>query len=118
MKALYTMRYVGHQGVGLQAGAGAIYIGDGMVLGVDIRDGRYKGRYAEADGILKGEITLTAPPTAPLPLVTGIELPPGQSLQFTLDWPVETLEDGKPKPVWVAGRQVSVVLDKVGDIPG
>jgi hypothetical protein len=42
MSALYTMQYQGHVG----SGGGAIYIGKGIVLGVDVSGARYNGSLA------------------------------------------------------------------------
>ncbi len=58
MSALYVMRYLGAQGVGF----GSIYVGKGVVLGIDVANGRYKGTYTEAGGRVKVSAQLIAPP--------------------------------------------------------
>ena len=112
MKALYAMQYAGHEG----AGVGTLYVGDGVVLGVDIGNCRYNGTYIEEGGRLKGTATMSAPLSSEATLVTGAVLEPGQSISLAVDWP-EDLDDGEPKTVYVAGREVLVVFEKVGDIP-
>ena len=49
-------------------------------------------------------------------LVTGVTLGAGQSLQVTADWP-EDFANGTAQQISVGGRQVSVMFEKVGDIP-
>ena len=112
MKALYVMQYAGQE----SAGAGALYVGDGHILGVDVGNCRYKGSYTKQDGRLKGTATMSAPPDRQAILVTGTALQPGQSIPLEVDWP-ENLGDGQPRTVSVAGRQVHVVFEKVDDIP-
>lgn len=111
MSALYTMRYVGQH----EAGAGAIYIGRGVIVGVDVVGGRYKGVYTEADGRIKADVELTVPPYN-VTLVTGITLPAGHKLALLGDWP-SAFADGSPHRINIAGWEVSVVLDKIGDVP-
>lgn len=110
MSALYAMRYVGQTG----AGAGAMYIGKGVIVGADTGGGRYNGTYTETGGRLKGSVVLAAPHGATL--VNGQKLSPGSSLQLTMDWPVG-FANGQPQSINVGGRQVQVAFDKIGDIP-
>ena len=112
MKALYVMQYVGQE----SAAAGALYVGDGHILGVDVGNCRYKGNYTKQGGRLKGTATMSAPLDREAILVTGATLQPGQSIPLEVDWP-ENLDDGQPRTVSVAGRQVLVVFEKVDDIP-
>ena len=110
MSALYAMRYVGKEGLGL----GAIYIGRGKVVGVDAANGRYQGTYTENGGRVTGLVSLSAPGGATL--VTGVNLPAGQSVAIAFDWP-HTFANGKPHNVSVNGSQVAVTLEKIGDVP-
>lgn len=110
MSALYTMQYVGQTGTG----AGAIYIGKGVIVGIDVGGGRYNGTYAEGAGRLKGNVVLSAPNGAML--VSGQKLSPGSTLQLTVDWPLG-FANGQPQLISVGGRQVQVKFEKIGDIP-
>lgn len=111
MSALYTMNYVGQAG----AGFGAMYIGKGVIVGVGVQNARYSGTYIEEGGRIRASVTLTAPPGG-APLVTGVALGPGQSVELSADWP-ENFADGSPQTVTVMGRPVQVVFQKVGDVP-
>ena len=111
MSALYVMNYLGQASVG----AGAVYIGKGIIVGVDVANGRYNGTYREEGGRFKGTVVLSAPPGGAT-LVTGQPLPAGQSLQINFDWP-PSFADGSAQSLSVAGRPVQVTLQKVGDIP-
>jgi hypothetical protein len=109
MGALYVMNFVGQTGVG----GGAVYVGNGKILGVDVGNLRYSGSYTEQGGRLKGTVALTAPTGGTL--VTGVQLSAGSRLTLTLDWPIN-FADGKPQALTVEGRPVHVLLEKVGDI--
>jgi hypothetical protein len=104
------MRYVGGAGLG----GGAVYIGKGRIVGVDAANGRYFGEYSEGNGRMKGSVSLSIPGGGTL--VTGQQLPAGQELKLTMDWP-SNLADGKPRQLSVSGGTVSVVFEKIGDIP-
>ena len=114
MKALYAMQYAGQE----SAGVGALYVGDGFVLGVDIGGCRYEGSYTESGGRLRGQATMSAPDNGTATLVTGQELEPGQSILLEVDWPFVDgeLADGEPRALSVAGLEVLVTFEKVGDI--
>lgn len=115
MSALYQMRYQGVAGVG----HGAIYIGKGKVLGVDITGARYDGSYTGGGSLLNpgttltGAVTLTA---AGGTLVTGQPVPPGTQVQISFSLP-PTFGNGQFQPVTVGGKPVQVAFDKIGDIP-
>ena len=113
MSALYTMRYVGP--IGLKAGAGALYVGRNVLVGVDIGGNRYHGSYVEESGRLRGAVTLTATENG-AELVTGLTLGRGQTLAISVDLPLD-LADGNAHQIRVAGNPVSVVFEKIGDIP-
>lgn len=110
MSALYRMQYAGSTG----NGAGAIFIGNGQILGIDIGDIRYRGKYYEEDGKmrLKGQMTAHALGAR---LVTGDPLAPGQSLPIDAEWPVDAKPD-EIRHVTVGGRHVAVTFEKIGDI--
>ena len=109
MSALYIMRFLGGAGMGV----GAIYIGRGTVVGVDMGDARYQGTYTEANGRLRGTIQMTLPSGGML--VIGQQVPPGFSTTLNIDWPINFTAG--QQMVSVQGRQVNVTLEKVGDIP-
>jgi hypothetical protein len=109
MSAFYAMNYVGQTGTG----GGAVYVGNGKIVGIDVGNLRYNGTYTEAGGRMKGTVALTAPTGGTL--VTGATLPAGSRLNLTLDWPTH-FSDGKLQIVTIEGRQVHVTFEKVGDI--
>lgn len=110
MSALYAMRYLGSTGVG----AGSLYIGKGIVTGIDVGGGYYDGTYVEENGRLKGSAKLSAPRGAVL--VTGQQLPAGASIALTVDWPKD-FANGNAQTVSVNGMPVQVTFEKVRDIP-
>jgi hypothetical protein len=110
MSALYAMRYLGQTGVG----AGAVYVGKGMIVGADVGNGRYHGTYTEAGGRLKATLTLTMASAGVL--VTGQQVPAGTKIPMTADWPAD-FANGQAQSITVAGRQVQVTFEKIGDIP-
>ena len=111
MSSLYLMRYTGGDG----AGAGVIYIGKGTVIGIDIGEIRYVGTYTVIDNQLCAQVTLTAEKINSK-LVTGALLPKGQSLEITANLSSD-FENGSIQHLLVAGRQVGVTFEKIGDIP-
>jgi hypothetical protein len=109
MSALYAMNFVGQTGTG----GGAVYVGKGKIVGIDVGNLRYNGTYTEQGGRLNGTVALTAPTGGTL--VTGAQLPAGSRLSLTLDWPAN-FSDGKPQAITVEGRPVHVTLEKIGDV--
>jgi hypothetical protein len=112
MSALYTMRYAGQ--TGLSAGAGVLYIGRNVVVGVDVGDNRYKGSYTEESERIRVELTLSV--VADNSQVTGVTLNRGQTLPISADLPLD-FANGTAHQIRVAGNPVSVVFEKIGDIP-
>lgn len=109
MSALYAMNFAGVA----STGAGAIYVGKGKIVGIDVGNLRYSGTYTEQGGRLKGTVDLYAPTGGTL--VTGVTVPAGGRWSLTLDWPAN-FSDGKPQAITIDGRPVQVVLEKIGDI--
>jgi len=109
MSALYQMRYQGVAGVG----HGAIYIGKGMIAGVDVTGARYSGTYAAQGSNLSGAVTLTSAGGA---LVTGLPVPPGTKVPITFSLPAN-FWGGQFQTVTVGGKPVQVAFDKIADIP-
>jgi hypothetical protein len=111
MSALYIMRGLGQYGTGF----GAIYLGRGILLGLDFFNGRYSGTYTEEKGRLK--ITATySPPLPGLQLVPGRTLPFGRPINLSGDWPAN-FADGTPQPMMLMGIPVQVTLERIGDVP-
>jgi hypothetical protein len=112
MSAFYIMRYAGTAG----QGSGVLYIGRGIVVGVDVVGGKYEGSYSERAGYLRGTVKLTAP-TAGVHLVTGQSVPGGQAFDLGFDLPAN-FANGQPQTVTgVGGRPVQVTFEKIKDLP-
>lgn len=110
MSALYAMRYLGGTGVGM----GAIFIGKGIILGVDVSNGRYNGTYTEEGDRLQASLTLSMPTGGVL--VTGDQVPPGTEIPLTADWPKD-FANGQAQQIIVSGNPVEVTFEKIGDVP-
>ena len=80
MSALYQMRYQGVAG----NGHGAMSIGKGVVVGIDISGARYHGTYTLSGTTLNGTATLTSAGGA---LVTGQDVPAGGTVPITFSLP-------------------------------
>ena len=83
-----AMNYVGQAG----SGGGAVYIGEGKILGIDVGNIRYSGTYAQQGSRIRGTVALSAPNGGML--VTGTELPAGSRIDLSLDWSAD-LSDGQ-----------------------
>jgi hypothetical protein len=106
--ALYAMNFLGMTGTG----GGAVYIGNGKILGIDVGNLRYNGTYTETAGRLKASVTMSAPTGALL--VTGAQLPAGSQLKATADWPINFADT--PQQILIEGKPVHVSFEKIGDI--
>ena len=111
MSALYLMHHTGADG----SGDGVLYIGKGIVLGVDVNDIRYHGTSTLSDGRLRLDVIMSGPAGGSR-LVTGATLAPGQTLQITADWS-EDFANGTAQKISVGGGPVEVTFEKIGDIP-
>jgi hypothetical protein len=109
MSALYQMRYQGVAG----NGHGSMYIGKGVVVGIDISGTRCHGTYIASAATIDGTATLTSAGGA---LVTGQNLPAGGTVPITFSLPAR-FDDGKYYPITVGGKPVGVSFNKIGDIP-
>ncbi|UPT97268.1 hypothetical protein J4G48_0003535 [Bradyrhizobium barranii subsp. apii] len=109
MSALYAMNFVGMTGTG----GGAVYVGKGKIVGIDVGNLRYSGTYTEQGGRLKGSVDLYAPTGGTL--VTGAQVPAGSRWSIALDWPAN-LADGSPRALTVQGSPVHVVFEKIDDV--
>ena len=107
---LYVMRFLGQANFG----AGVLYVGHGIIAGADANDVLYDGTYEEADGLFKGRAVMSMPSGADL--VTGMAVPPGQSIAISADWPLD-FANGEPQQITVEGGLVTVTLHKIRDLP-
>lgn len=110
MSDFLVMRYIGATGVGM----GALYVGNGVIVGADAGNGRYNGTYSESGDRIRGEITLSMSRDGTL--VTGDQVPAGTSIPMTVDWPAD-YANGQPQQIMVGGRPVNVTFEKVAAIP-
>ena len=110
MSALYVMRYVGQTGTG----GGVMYVGKGIVAGMDAGGNRYDGSYNETGGRLRGRVTMSV--QAGTVLVTGQVVPQAAHFEIRIDWPAD-FDNGRPQQVSVAGRLAAVSFEKLKDIP-
>lgn len=109
MSALYQVKYHGVAG----EGHGAVYVGKGKVLGVDITGARYEGSYTDLGSAISGTVTLTS---AGGQLVTGQPVPSGTKVPIKFNLP-QNLGNGQFQQITVGGSPVSVAFDKIGDVP-
>jgi hypothetical protein len=109
MSALYQMRYQGIAG----NGHGAMYVGKGVVVGIDIAGFRCHGTYTMSGPNLQGEATLTSAGGA---LVTGQNVAAGAKVPVTFTLPT-AFDDGKYYQIVVGGKPVGVSFNKIGDVP-
>jgi hypothetical protein len=110
MSALYVISFVGLT----DAGNGLLYIGKGVIAGMDTAGVQFDGSYSETTDGISGTVKMTVP--AGVALVTGQALPSGGIFELKVNWPPH-FANGSPQPVLVAGRPVHVVLSKMRDLP-
>ena len=110
MSALYRMTYTGSHSEGFAV----VYIGQGLILGMDIAGARVHGTYAEQDGRLRGSMTLTEHEEG----VTagGQIIKAGESAEMEIDWSGD-FEAAGPQQVLLLGDPLQIVFQKIGDIP-
>ena len=108
--ALYFAAYAGRESFG----GAAIYIGHGIMSGVDVGGCVYDGEYQIANDTIRVKASLTAPQEGGL-LVTGQKLEPMQVLELKATWSREFT--GKSLDISVGGRSVAVSFRKVRDLP-
>ena len=110
MSALYVMRYVGGTG---NTGVGAIYIGKGTIVGVDVQNGRYHGTFTDHEGRVKATVVC---PRQKVSRCDRHQVAPGTTVPLTADWPAD-FANGQPQQIMVQGRPVQVTFEKIGDVP-
>jgi hypothetical protein len=109
MSALYQMRYQGVAGTS----HGAVYIGKGKIVGVDLTGARYLGSFVNQGANLIGNIILTSAGEA---LATGQPMPAGTHVPIIFSLPAN-FGNGQFQTVTVGGQPVRVAFDRIGDIP-
>ena len=110
--ALYLMRYVG---VGGQ-GAGVLYLGRGVLLGIDVGEIRYEGTYSESNGQLQVQATMArTSDSGSGGLVTGQPFKKGQTLSISATWPTKI--DSGQREISIGGASVFLTFEKIGDLP-
>lgn len=111
MNALYIMRYTGQVSEGL----GVLYIGKNVVIGIDVGNIRYEGKYTEHAEHLEIEVTMSPKDSSGM-LVTGATLHRGQTLQITANLPLN-FDDGQSHKLYISGQPVNVAFEKISDLP-
>jgi hypothetical protein len=112
MGAFYIMKYFGKAG----AGGGTLYIGNGIVVGIDIQGAKLDGTYRLIDDRMRGVVKMTSPAST-LTLVTGQTLPPSTVIELSFDFPAHNFADGRPYPMTgYGGEQLMVAFEKVRDL--
>jgi hypothetical protein len=113
VSAFYIMKYFGKVGVG----GGTLYIGKGVVVGVDIGGARLEGGYTIESGRMRGTVRFTAG-RGGASLVTGQQLPEGDSFDLSFDFPADSFADGTPQSMLgLGGQPLIVTFEKVRDLP-
>ncbi|TYO65763.1 hypothetical protein FXV83_15215 [Bradyrhizobium hipponense] len=111
-KALYVAYFTGVAGQSI----GLFYIGDGMLVGVDVATMQYDGSYqANRDGSLEGVVEYVLPAGAPL--ITGA--PAGVAptrVSVELKLPAD-FADGRVITIETPLGPVNAKFEKVKDIP-
>jgi hypothetical protein len=112
MNAFYTMKYFGKAG----AGGGTVYIGRGVVVGIDIQGGKIDGTYEVVGDRMKGAVKIIAPKEGST-LVTGQTLSGGEEFVLRFDLPASSFADGTPQMLkGYGGEALLVAFEKVRDL--
>jgi hypothetical protein len=112
MNGFYTMKYFGKAG----AGGGTVYIGKGVVVGIDIQGAKIDGTYEVTGDRIKGVARITVPKEGST-LVTGQTLPGGAEFSLRFDFPASSFADGTPQILeGYGGESLEVVFEKVRDL--
>ena len=91
-----------------------MYVGNGIMAGFDIYGGRFNGTYTDQAGRFRADIILLMPNGGRL--VTGQEVPAGTKIPMSVDWPAN-FGNRTQQQIMVQGRPVTVLLQKMQDIP-
>lgn len=101
----YGIYYTGHAG----SSFGLLVLMNKTIVGIDAAGGRYDGSFEDADGCIKGKISLQVP--AGIPLVTGGGVGP-----LTMEIPVELtlpIKEDNPQEIRTPAGPVNVNFRKL-----
>jgi hypothetical protein len=108
---LYQLMYQGS----FDRGGAVLYVGNGIIAGMDVGEIQYDGTYTTGPGgELVGDVALTA--TTNSSLVTGDTVLAGQSVSVPFTLP-SSFANGQPFQFKIAGRSVSATFRKFKDLP-
>lgn len=108
---IYQVKYQGTY----EKGGAVLYVGNGIISGMDVGGLTYDGTYSSAaGGGLTGTVTLTATTTGQL--VTGAVLQAGQSVSLPLSLPA-SFGNGQQFQFNVGGSPVNASFHKIRDLP-
>lgn len=108
--ALYAVQFRGLSG----GGRGSIYVGHGILSGVDVTGGTYDGSYVVNEGRLYGTATMRALGNSRM--VTGQGLGDGETLPIRFELPL-AIDERTDYAITVGGQPVRIRLTKVRDLP-
>jgi len=111
MSALYVLRLADRPGCCV----GAVYLGRGVVVGVDVAGIRYSGTCERLPEGIRFHVIAGAPASGAI-LASGRFFPPGEDTTITGLIPND-FETGASFDVRLLGASVTVSLDKIGDVP-
>jgi hypothetical protein len=112
MGTLYAMTFSSEPPKPPASGVGAIYIGEGIILGMDQNGGRYHGTYVQRGDRIMGNALLTFPQGGTL--VTGLKMKPGWKVVLATNWPADLANAGQLE-LDVMQDMVQVSFEKIGD---
>lgn len=96
-------------------GAAALYVGNGMIVGMDNGGVRYDGGYAVLpDGSLQGQVVMRV--GVATQLITGDPLLPGQAPKVSFRLP-SNFANGQVIPFTIGGKPVQTRFEKLRDLP-
>lgn len=110
-KALYVAYFTGVAGQSI----GLFYIGDGMLVGVDVATMQYDGSYqTKPDGSLEGAVEYVLPAGASL--ITGAPASVATRVSVKLTLPAD-FSDGRVITIETPLGPVNAKFEKVKDLP-
>jgi hypothetical protein len=110
-KALYVTYFTGVAGQSI----GLFYIGDGLLVGVDVATMQYDGAYkTERDGSMEGAVEFVLPPGVALITGAPAEAPTRVSVRLYLP---AGFDDGRTVAIETPLGPVNARFEKLKDIP-